>query len=444
MNDSESLGGRFQQKHSGRNQATSLGMTYNQELFDASHELKIVNETLEARVAERTAELVAAHEGAIKASKAKSEFLSRMSHELRTPLNAILGFSQLMEDDENLTETQHNYISEVLKAGGHLLTLIDEVLDLSKIEAGKIDLLMEDVEPSNVLDECRMLTQPLALQNNISLSCESCSCSVRADRGRLKQVLLNLISNAIKYNRKGGSVEIACRSVSPNKISIQITDSGQGLSEAQQVAIFESFNRVGQENGSVEGTGIGLVIAKNFIELMGGMIGVKSTPGTGSTFWIELPDVTSGVGADEIADELLTGSIELVNAPATLLYIEGNPTNTRLIEQVIAKKTDCRLLTTSCSSTGLDLARAHQPDLIFLDINLPDMDGFEILRKLKKMPETSMIPVIAMSAYTQAKVVKHGLRAGFKGYLTKPVSVRELLETLEAHLPMELSCGEWI
>lgn len=225
----------------------------------------------------------------MRASHARTEFLSSMRHELRTPLNAILGFSQLLGIDDTLDEVQQEYVSEVMKAGNHLLKLIDDVLDLARIEAGKIELSIEDVEVHAVMDECRMLTLPMASQNSINLDWDTCDEVVRADRTRFKQVLLNLVSNAIKCNRPRGSVHISCTPSGEQSLRLQVRDTGPGLSEERQVKVFEPFNRLGHEGGEIEGTGIGLVIAKKYMRMMHGQIGVDSVSGHGSTFWLELP-----------------------------------------------------------------------------------------------------------------------------------------------------------
>lgn len=414
-----------------------------QELESSNEKITHLNTALEARVRERTAqleatnaELVTAKLSAEQASHAKSTFLSNMSHELRTPLNAILGFTQLLQTQpENLTaEKLDTYTSHILKAGEHLLILINEILDLAKIESGAIGLSMESVSLSELLQGCELLVKPIAEKQHVSLDFppESSLC-VHADRTRLKQVLLNLLSNAIKYNREEGKVEVRVSERTDGKIHIAVRDSGIGLTADQIGQLFQPFNRLGQESGMREGTGIGLVVTKRLTELMGGVIGVNSTHGVGSEFWIELPRAESSVRGEAAArlDKSLAVLSEAEAGKRSVLYVEDNPVNLHLVEEVLGLRSNIRLITAAEGGMGLELARAHKPDVILLDINLPGMNGFTVLKHLQSREETRHIPVIAVSANAMPRDIEKGLTLGFYRYLTKPIRVAELLEMLD-------------
>lgn len=385
-------------------------------------------------------QILRAKEEAEAANRAKSDFLSSMSHELRTPLNAILGFSQLLQTDPEypLASDQNESVQHILKGGRHLLTLIDEVLDLAKIEEGSVGLSIEDVEVAPILLDCLETLQPLADEAGIKIrgeTHEAPSICVRADRTRLKQVLINLLSNAIKYNTSGGSVIISYGpNVGPTGLRINITDTGPGIKENQRKQVFQPFDRLGREAGDTEGTGIGLTITKRLIEVMGGSIDFESEVGKGSTFWIELP-MTVAADRNSVSD----GSIDTELGPAntvasggakTVLYVEDNPANLRLMERIIGRLPAYTLISTHTAELGLDLARQHQPSIIILDINLPDMSGLEALAHLHKSPETKDIPVIALSANAMPGQVQKGLEGGFRYYLTKPINISELVEAL--------------
>ena len=388
---------------------------------------------------EKNVELETARSVAEKANLAKSDFLSSMSHELRSPLNAILGFAQLIESDfPPPTAPQKESIVQILQAGWHLLKLIDEILDLAKVESGQVPLSREPVSLAEVMLECRGMTEPQALQRGIRVTYPRFDVPyfVRADRTRLKQVLINLLSNAIKYNQPGGTVVVGCTGRGSERTRITVEDTGAGLYPEQLAQLFQAFNRLGQEAGGEEGTGIGLVVAKRLVELMGGLIGAESTVGVGSVFWFELQSVAEPVIAldGDDAAALIAPKVPRAARLSTLLYIEDNPANLRLVEQIIARHPDLHLLTAVNGKTGVETARASRPDVILLDINLPDINGFEALKLLHADPLTANIPVIAISANAMPFDIERGLRAGFFRYMTKPIRVTDFMEALEVTL----------
>ena len=388
---------------------------------------------------EKNVELESARSVAEKANLAKSDFLSSMSHELRSPLNAILGFAQLMESDTPPpTPAQKESIAQILQAGWHLLTLIDDILDLAKVEAKQVPLSREPVSLAEVMVECQGMIEPQAQQRGIRLVFPGFDvpCFVLADRTRVKQVLINLLSNAIKYSQPKGTVEVKCTGNAPERIRVSVGDTGAGLSPEQLAQLFQAFNRLGQEAGVEEGTGIGLVVAKRLVELMGGVIGVDSTVGEGSVFWFELSSVAephlSMEGAEAAA--LAQPQAPRGSRPHTLLYVEDNPANLKLVEQIIARHPDIHLLTAVDGNSGIEIARGSLPDLILMDINLPDINGFEALRILRSEPATARIPVIAVSASAMPLDVERGLKAGFFRYLTKPIKVTKFMEAMDEAL----------
>ncbi|TAN64662.1 MAG: PAS domain S-box protein [Methylobacter sp.] len=389
---------------------------------------------------EKNIELENAKAVAEKASLAKSVFLSNMSHELRTPLNAILGFAQLLEAGvPPPTATQVIRLNQIIKAGWYLLDLINEILDLSVIESGKLVLLQESVPMSEVMRECRSMVEAQAQKRNIQINFFPFDSTwfANADRTRVKQVVINLLSNAIKYNREYGTVEVKCSST-PQRIRISIKDSGEGLSPEKLEQLFQPFNRLGQETGAEEGTGIGLVVTKQLVELMGGSISVTSTVGVGSEFCIELiRDVTQqhAAGDNAIATEFAT-QVQRNTELRTLLYVEDNAANLMLVEQIIEDLPDLRMLSAGNGYHGIALARAHLPNVILMDINLPGISGIEAMNILRKDPGTRYIPVIALSANAMLRDIEKGLEVGFFRYLTKPIKINEFMKAVNDALEL--------
>jgi len=375
-----------------------------------------------------------------KANLAKSDFLSSMSHELRTPLSAILGFAQLMESGSPApTVSQKRSIDQILQAGWYLLELINEILDLALIESGKVSLSLEASSLPEIMRECQAMIEPQAQKRRIGITFPRFELPlyVKADRTRVKQVLINLLSNAIKYNRPEGSVIVDCGASAPGRIRIGVTDTGAGLTADQLAQLFQPFNRLGQEANGEEGTGIGLVVCKRLVELMGGVIGVESNVGKGSVFWIELKETA----APQLAGGTSRSLSERVQIPArlekdrwTVLYVEDNPANLMLVEDLIARRPDIRLLSARDGDRGIEIARAARPDMVLMDINLPGMSGITALRILANDPGTAHIPVVALSANAIPRDIEKGLQAGFFRYLTKPINVVEFMETLDVTL----------
>ena len=414
----------------------------NEELAKTQDKLSALNEHLEELVEERTAALKAdiiEREHAEHANLAKSEFLAKMSHELRTPLNAILGFAQLLESDVPPPRAnQKMCITHILSSGWHLLGLINEVLDLSKIESGQVPLTEEPVALADVMLECQGMIVTQAQQGELTLHFPDFELPiiVRADRTRVKQVLINLLSNAVKYNRHQGTVQVTCFESTPGRIRVSIRDTGEGLTSEQLSQLFQAFNRLGRETSEIEGTGIGLVVAKHLVELMGGEIGVESSLGVGSVFWFELNAITE---PHPSVEAFAAAPAAPSDAPCewvqhTLLYVEDNPASLNLVEAILAGHPQFRLLTATNGLRGLEVARMAQPGVIIMDINLPGMDGFEVLERLRSDPFTAHIPVLAVSANAMAATLERGQKAGFLRYLTKPINVKAFMEALEEAL----------
>jgi signal transduction histidine kinase/ActR/RegA family two-component response regulator len=392
-------------------------------------------------------ELNAAMAAAEKANRAKSDFLSSMSHELRTPLNAILGFTQLLETGAPApTANQQRSIDHILKAGWYLLELINEILDLALIESGRLSMSKEPVSLGEAMLECRAMVEPQARQRGIGMTFPrfDAPCYVIADRTRVKQVLINLIYNAIKYNRPQGSVRVECTAAGPEAVRISVHDTGPGLTPQQLGQLFQPFNRLGQESGTEQGTGIGLVMTKRLVELMGGQLGAQSTPGEGSVFLVEL-ELAAAPALPLPDHEPLTAAGALApdgRPQRTLLYVEDNPANLELVEQLIARRPDLRLLSAADARLGIEYARACLPEVILMDINLPGLGGVEAMKILRADPMTAHIPVIALSANAVPRDIERGLEAGFFGYITKPIVVGRFMDALDEALAVAKAASE--
>lgn len=397
----------------------------------------LIQDITERKLAERV--LIAARDEANRANAAKSAFLSSMSHELRTPMNAILGFSQLMTFDPALSDEHRKYVGEVLKAGDHLLKLINEVLDLSRIESGTLDLSIAPVELCHSMGECLDLVATLADKRSIDISHNTLEgVIVLADSTRLKQALLNLLSNAIKYNHEGGSITLSAFPQGDNRLRILVTDNGPGIPAERMPELFQPFNRLGAENGSIEGTGIGLTITRRIIEMMGGQVGAISEIGVGSTFWIELPRSDMHADNPELKTKTSGETAPLRHIDAaqqTVLYIEDNPSNIKLVEQLLVRLNNIRLLTAHTPELGIELARTLHPELILLDINLPGMDGYQVLEVFRGDDQLKDIPVIAVSANAMPRDIERGMAAGFNEYLTKPLDIVKFFRVVDSFLP---------
>jgi len=386
--------------------------------------------------------IIKSKEDAEKANQAKTEFLSSMSHELRTPMNAILGFSQLLEldDNNNLSAEQKGDILEIKRAGEHLLKLINEVLDLSKIESGGVDVTLENIDYLELVRECKSTIEPIANKRSVTINIigEENFCnnkiSLNADKTRIRQVLLNLLSNAVKYNKQNGVIDITLEITDFSMAKISIEDSGIGISDDNLLNLFTPFQRFSDKQTSVEGTGIGLVITKRLIELMGGRIGVDSTLGIGSTFWFELtvntaPDMVENSGTN--SSQHLNNNDLLNNL--NIIYIEDNPANLRLVSELLSKRSISNLITSPNPELGLELINIHLPDLILLDINLPGMNGYEVLSEIKNNELTKNIPVIAISAHAMLNDIEHALKLGFVDYITKPLDIHYFYEVIDKY-----------
>jgi signal transduction histidine kinase/CheY-like chemotaxis protein len=408
----------------------SLADEFNQ----MSAQLRDSHAGLERKVAERTRELDAAN-------RAKSEFLSRMSHELRTPLNAILGFAEIMEMSSQTPPRQREWVQHQLKAGRHLLALIDEVLDIARIEAGRLSLTPGVVRVNEVIAETVDLVQPLAAQRGVAVEVDSASLTrfaVRADHQRLKQVLLNLLTNAVKYNRDGGSVWVSCYERPSDRLRLVVRDTGPGIAEESLLRLFTPFERLGADGSGVEGTGLGLAIAQRLIEAMDGAIGVESTLGAGSTIWVELPRAVEQSAQQVSATHIEPRSEDdRCEVSGMVLYIEDNLPNLTLMEQALGLRPKVTLLSAFEGRRGLEIAGDSHPDLILLDLNLPDLSGEEILHRLRADTRTHDIPVVMISADASLAQQERLVRAGAHSYLTKPLEVRQLLSLVDAILQHE-------
>jgi PAS domain S-box-containing protein len=393
--------------------------------------LGISDDVTEREEAKRAVEQ--ARDEADRANRAKSEFLSRMSHELRTPLNSVLGFSQLLALDE-LTDEQRENVALIRSAGRHLLTLIDEVLEIAQIEAGRLRVSLEPVHVSDVVHDALDLVHPAAVEADVTIPADppGCDAWITADRQRLLQVLLNLLSNAIKYNRKGGAISIVCER-SAGTVSLAVIDTGIGISSSNLAKLFTPFERLGAEQSGVEGTGVGLALSRLLCQQMGGSLAVSSTVGVGSMFTLEMP-----AGDPAVVHLPLTPAVahpetepHASDAPVRVLYIEDNVANLRVVERAMATRTRVELIGAMQGSIGIELARQHQPELIILDLHLPDMPGDQVLARLAGDPATAAIPVVICTADATPGEAPRLLAAGASGYLTKPIDLAELFAVVE-------------
>ena len=375
-----------------------------------------------------------------KANLAKSDFLSSMSHELRTPLSAILGFAQLMESGApQPTPAQKRSIDQILQAGWYLLDLINEILDLALIESGKLSLSLEPVGLTEVMLECQTMIESQAQKRGITVTFDPLAFPyfVKADRRRVKQVLINLLSNAIKYNNVGGTVRVSCAEITAGRVCISVEDTGEGLTAEKITQLFQPFNRLGKETTTEQGTGIGLVMTKRLVELMGGAIWVESVVGKGSVFSIEMNMTVERQGVVGTLGDYVAPAHAGAAADAhvhTVLYVEDNPANLMLVEDLIARRADIRLLSARDGMSGVEMARHALPDVILMDINLPGISGIRALGILAEDATTAHIPVVALSANAMPRDIEKGLAAGFFSYLTKPIKINEVMATLDAAL----------
>lgn len=382
--------------------------------------------------------LIAAKEEAERANRAKSRFMSLMSHELRTPMNAILGFGQLLLSDAQhpLTRDQQRYVEEILDGGRHLLTLINDVLDLGRIESGRLAMAVQPVALRPLVESCVALMAPLAQQRPVRLLApqpDTLECHVHADPLRLKQVVLNLLSNAIKYNRRDGDVTLHCLQGSEH-VELRVTDTGIGLTPDQSQRLFVAFERLGARASNVEGSGIGLALSRQLVRTMGGEIGADSELDVGSTFWVRLRTASPAPAAAPAPPSAAPQGLQ-PQRHRRVLYVEDNEVNALLMRAMLARLPGVLFEHAASPLQALERARTHPPELLLLDIQLPEIDGFELLRRLRDDPALRRVPAIAVSAGAMPADVERALQSGFDAYLTKPLELDELLQAVQRHLP---------
>jgi signal transduction histidine kinase/ActR/RegA family two-component response regulator len=399
-------------------------------------ELRERTSKMEAEILRRSQELQRANKALRAAGEAKNEFLSRVSHELRTPLTAIMGFGELLGMAE-LDSQKARWVSMIRRASDHLLGLVNDVLDISRIESGQFSISPEPVPVRPLLDEAFDLMRPLAERHEVELVPPPSLAGVGyviADSQRLKQVVINLLSNAIKYNRPGGTARVSVTPAAEDRIRISVADTGPGIDEAALPRLFVPFDRLGAAGTGIEGTGLGLSLSRNLVEAMGGTLGVRSALGAGSTFWVDLASGEAGAVDRPLADDSLVSGVRTYQRERSLLYIEDTVANVRLIEDVLERRPSVRLMPAMLGGLGIELAHEHRPDLILLDLHLPDLGGEEVLARLRADQATRDIPVVVLSADATRRHLDEVMSLGARTYLTKPIGVRRLLEVLDEHL----------
>ena len=401
-------------------------------------ELEISKNELEEKVSERTRQLENAKKKAEEANDAKSDFLSSMSHELRTPLNAILGFGQLLGNANSEIKEEHlDWVREILEAGYHLLELINQVLDLSKIESGHLSLTITSINAEEIVDSAIQMVTSIAEKNQIIIHHETNNDNIHtlADTIRIRQILINLLSNAIKYNKLNGRVTIKTMITKNNYVRFMVEDTGYGIANNKLSKLFDPFERLGADMSKIEGSGIGLSVSKNLVEAMKGEIGVESTEGSGSVFWFDMPIAHQQPIAkiNPENSEENSSAIQSNKQKTHILYIEDNVSNQKLVEKIFSKLNDYDLTIASNGLDGLKLAEKNRPGLILLDINLPDINGDIVFSRLKENAATKNISVIAMSANAMEHDIQKGVEIGFDAYLTKPINIEKLLNTVQSH-----------
>jgi signal transduction histidine kinase len=387
-----------------------------------------VSESVEAQRALELAKVEAE-----KANVAKSEFMSRMSHELRTPLNSVLGFAQILQMELE-SQDELEMIGYIVKSGGYLLELINEVLDISRVESGNIGVSLELVSIEAIVLECLERVSSEAAVAGVAITDQCAGAAlVRADPQHLQQVLVNLLSNAIKFNLAGGTVTLTCAE-DDGRVRLSVTDTGPGIAPQLHDRLFAPFDRLDAEAKGIEGTGLGLALSKGLMEAIGGSLGVDSEPGVGSTFWIELPLATTSSNFAEGDPDVVPELVAIAGPSATVLYVEDNIGNVRLLERLMNHRPNIRLVTTMQGSQGFELAKRHRPDLILLDVHMPDLSGYEVLELLRGDEATSSIPVVMLSADASHEQIQRFRDAGAHDYLTKPLDLQNFLGQLDGYL----------